>query len=115
MILSGRFDPEAEARRREKEKEEEVAAQSIKIGDRVEVKVPGAPSRRGTVKYNGKSEFKEGYWIGVHLDEPLGKNDGSVNGKKYFDCPPKYGSFVKPTDVTVGDFPVEDYGLEDME
>ncbi|XP_046978031.1 tubulin-folding cofactor B [Vanessa cardui] len=98
----------------QKEAEEEAKlAEAVLVGARCEVRVPAQGTRRATVRYNGPLENARGLWIGVQYDEPRGKNDGSVNGKRYFTCPPKYGGFVKPMYVTVGDFPVEEFDLED--
>ena len=37
--------------------------------------------------------------IGVELDEATGKNDGEAKGKRYFECAPLHGVFVRPTKV----------------
>ena len=57
-----------------------------------------------------------GKWIGVRLDEPVGRNDGSLGGKRYWgkDGDPKHGVFVRPERVEVGEWPVR-VDFEDME
>lgn len=70
-----------------------------RIGDRVIIK-SGQGSKVGTVRYMGATEFAAGDWVGVELDDPRGKNDGSVNGKRYFECRPNFGVFVPVTKVS---------------
>lgn len=53
------------------------------MGDRVIVS-SGMGSRPGVLQYIGETKFSPGNWCGVQLDEPTGKNDGSVDGVKYF-------------------------------
>lgn len=57
--------------------------------------------RKGTVRFAGQTHFQVGEWVGVELDDKTGKNDGSVQGERYFDCPMGYGMFVKPMMVTI--------------
>ena len=55
---------------------------------------------KGRVAYVGETDFSEGLWIGVVLDEAGGKNNGTVQDRKYFECEDKHGIFVRPNMVT---------------
>lgn len=50
---------------------------------------------KAEIKYIGPYHAKPGTWVGVQLDQPKGKNNGTVQGKQYFECPPKHGIFVQ--------------------
>uniref|UniRef100_A0A8D3DN32 Dynactin subunit 1 n=1 Tax=Scophthalmus maximus TaxID=52904 RepID=A0A8D3DN32_SCOMX len=68
------------------------------IGSTVEVTGKG---QRGTVAYIGATLFASGKWVGVILDEPKGKNDGTVQGKRYFTCEENHGIFVRQSQIQV--------------
>ncbi|CAB1351444.1 unnamed protein product [Coregonus sp. 'balchen'] len=67
-----------------------------KVGSVVEVIGKG---QRGTVAYVGATLFATGKWVGVILDEPKGKNDGTVQGKRYFHCDENCGIFVRQSQI----------------
>ncbi|KAJ2147535.1 hypothetical protein IW136_000003 [Coemansia sp. RSA 678] len=68
----------------------------LAVGHAVEVQ-----GSRGIVRFSGTTEFASGKWFGVELEEAQGKNDGSVQGKRYFECPPGHGVFVRSSQVKV--------------
>uniref|UniRef100_A0A0B8RZ09 Dynactin subunit 1 n=1 Tax=Philothamnus irregularis TaxID=1899461 RepID=A0A0B8RZ09_9SAUR len=76
----------------------EVGGKPLKVGARVEVIGKG---HRGTVAYVGATLFATGKWVGVILDEAKGKNDGTVQGRRYFTCEENHGIFVRQSQIQV--------------
>ena len=66
----------------------------VKLGDRVIVSSQTAGTKTGTLRFLGPTDFAAGDWAGVELDAPIGKNDGCVGDKRYFECKPKFGLFA---------------------
>lgn len=90
---------------------EKEIADEIKVGDRC---MMVNDNHRGEVKYVGKvPDLGQGYYIGVKLDEPYGMNDGLVKGVKYFECPNKYGIFLRPSKIVTGNYPELDFDETD--
>ncbi|XP_040849602.1 dynactin subunit 1 isoform X3 [Ochotona curzoniae] len=76
----------------------EVSTRPLRVGSRVEVIGKG---HRGTVAYVGATLFATGKWVGVILDEAKGKNDGTVQGRRYFTCEEGHGIFVRQSQIQV--------------
>ncbi|XP_056397473.1 CAP-Gly domain-containing linker protein 3 [Hyla sarda] len=73
-----------------------LASLGLRLGDRVLLD----SEKAGTLRFCGTTEFASGQWVGVELDEPDGKNDGSVGGIRYFICPPKHGIFASVSKIS---------------
>lgn len=89
--------------------EDKEWADNAKVGDRCEVSMSEGGKERGTVAYVGKLHERPGYYIGTILDLPVGRNNGTVRGQKYFECSDGYGIMTWASRVEVGDFPEEDF------
>ncbi len=63
---------------------------TFRQGDKVII----AGIKTGRLRYIGPAHFTEGEWCGIELDEPDGKHDGIVEGKRYFTCIPNHGIFA---------------------
>ena len=57
------------------------ASLPLRVGDRVYVN-SSKGMLDGRLRYLGSTDFAPGYWAGIELEESLGKNDGSVAGKR---------------------------------
>lgn len=66
------------------------------IGERVWVN----GNKPGHVQFMGGTQFAPGQWAGIVLDEPIGKNDGSVTGVRYFQCEDGRGIFTRPSKLS---------------
>ena len=69
-----------------------AALPTLSVGDRVMVE----GGKQGTVGFYGNTEFARGVWVGVVLETADGKNNGTVAGVQYFNCPPNHGLFTRP-------------------
>lgn len=74
----------------------QVRATEAHVGARVRVK--GYPGE-GTMLFYGNHKESKKTRIGVRLDTPEGKNNGTVGGHKYFRCDAGHGVLVVPKKV----------------
>ena len=73
------------------------AAAKFQVGDRVTTQ-SGASA---TVRFIGPVEpLPKGFWVGMELDEPTGKNDGGVKGCRLFGpVEPNKGAVARPSSL----------------
>lgn len=65
-------------------------------------------NKPGYVQFIGGTQFAPGQWAGIVLDEPIGKNDGSVAGVRYFQCEDGRGIFTRPSKLSKTALPEKD-------
>ncbi|KAK4337402.1 hypothetical protein RND71_043349 [Anisodus tanguticus] len=70
-----------------------------KVGDYVYIdSISG--TKYGIIRYLGYTEFAPGYWFGIELSEPTGKNNGTIKGKTYFTCNDLHGIFTQSSKIS---------------
>lgn len=73
---------------------------TVFLGERVRVRKIGRKDPlQASVRFLGETSFAPGLWVGVELDDPLGTNDGKVQGIRYFSTKASHGLFSRPERV----------------
>lgn len=92
------MDVDEEDQQQQAELERNRKAPTLVPGDKVAT-LPG--DRLAYVMFVGQlPNMPSGYWVGVQYDEKVGKNDGTLHGKRYFTCPPGHGGFLRASKVS---------------
>ncbi|XP_018567471.1 uncharacterized protein LOC108908047 isoform X2 [Anoplophora glabripennis] len=66
------------------------------IGERVRI-----GEKEGILKFVGNVHFSKGVWCGIELTNSTGKNDGIVNGVRYFACADRCGLMAPQSKVSL--------------
>eukprot|EP00484_Ammonia_sp_Unknown_P017037 CAMPEP_0197023474 /NCGR_PEP_ID=MMETSP1384-20130603/4156_1 /TAXON_ID=29189 /ORGANISM="Ammonia sp." /LENGTH=683 /DNA_ID=CAMNT_0042451687 /DNA_START=1 /DNA_END=2052 /DNA_ORIENTATION=+ len=84
----------------------------VTVGDTVKV---SKFQCHGIVQFIGTPDGKKGIFYGVELKEEKGKNNGTVNGRKYFECADNFGIFVKKEQIAQSDeLPINEVDGDDV-
>ena len=90
----------------------------LHVGSRVTVRLrdlvtTGVDAPAGTVRWRGQLRgiAGQGDFLGVELDQPLGKHDGTLEGVRYFTAKDGHGVFVRPSAARA--LPVADRRVSD--
>lgn len=81
-----------------------AAPQELYVDANLALRVGAWCSVRGhpaVVRFVGQTARQDGEWVGVELESPIGKHDGSLGGIRYFFCVPGHGLFVRRSLVTI--------------
>lgn len=70
-------------------------AADLSVGQIIELN----DGRIAVVRHVGRVHFQPGEWVGIELEEQSGKNDGAVQGERYFSCEQGYGMFLRSAGV----------------
>lgn len=66
----------------------------LEVGDHVMV-----GKNRGRIAFIGEVDYAEGIMIGVEMESLVGKNDGTVKGRRYFACKMGHGLMVRASEL----------------
>ncbi|ETO08339.1 hypothetical protein RFI_29050, partial [Reticulomyxa filosa] len=82
--------------------EQKLQELNVEVNDIVTI----SQDRIGVVRYIGEAHFFWGTVVGLELQKnSKGKNNGHIDGIKYFECKPSKGLFIKPMAIAKAEKP----------
>ena len=75
----------------------------VTVGSKVRV---ASKKSDGTIMFVGETSFINNeniIWYGIKLDKSNGNNNGTIAGRKYFECKNKYGTFARQNSFEIID------------